>query len=142
MERELGFYAPPNTPMTGFWETGHLVFNFTSNNNVFGFWCSPLTSVMANRLYRVRFFISTNIPDPAKFPILRMRTNSADGSFAAYTSITSSNQGELSPTPSLNKSYDLFFVPSSTAVLNGMYFTVDIINIDPNDISAGKVHSI
>jgi len=138
-QENWGFFTPTGS-VEGYWEPGHLCFDLKGNQNVFGFWASPSTTVIFGRLYRARYIISTDIQNSVKFPIIRLRCNSADGTFSAFSSITSLESGALSPTPGSPQNYDLYFSPSTTAHLYGMIFSVDVINIDPNDANSGKIN--
>lgn len=133
------FYSP-NSLIQGGWEPGHLFFNIKGNTDAFGFWGSPVTTLDNTKLYRARYIISTDIADRSKFPVIRLRCNSADFTYATYTAITSIGIGELSPQQNIMTPYDMYFVPPFTAAKYGAIFSMDLLNIDPNDASSGKIN--
>ncbi len=133
------YYNPTSQLQCG-WETGRLYFNIKGNSNAFAFWCSPVTTLYDSRLYRARYIISTDIQDKSKFPVLRFRCNSADGSFSSFNSITSVGSGELSPNQNIMTNFDQYFVPGKTTSVYGAVFCVDLLNIDVNDSASGRIN--
>jgi hypothetical protein len=114
----------------------------TSNTNNFGFWYSPEeVGLVANELYRFRFWLSTDIVPQANVPVVRMRALVEGNGEVQALQVTSSGAGDASPTPSL-KSYDVYFYPQQAlAALPNMDFSLafDILGFDPGDSASGRV---
>jgi hypothetical protein len=114
----------------------------TSNTNNFGYWYSPeAIPLVADYLYRCRFWVSTDIVPQANVPVVRMRALVEGGGQAQALQVTSAGAGDASPTPAGTR-YDLYLYPQQA--LTGLpdmdlSLAIDILGFDPGDSSSGRV---
>jgi hypothetical protein len=114
----------------------------TSNTDNFGFWFSPEDiGLVADRLYRFRFWVSTDITPQANVPVIRMRALVEGNGQVQALQITSAGSGDASPTPSWTM-YDVYMYPQqalTTLADMDMSLAIDILGFDPTDAASGTI---
>ena len=109
------------------------------STNTFGYWESPPQPVSAQKIYRVRFYISTDVGEPSKVPMLRIRVNALINQASHQVSVDSSGEGESSPVPNEWTPYDIYYRPQESAEAQGVYLAFDLINLNPDDQETGAL---
>lgn len=119
-----------------------------NNTNTFGFWSSPTEEVKveADKLYHVRFIVSSDAVAKQWAPGLRLRVHSEDFQAGFIKLISSVNGAEMSPSPE-GHAYHLYFYPPQSLVgtdADGIILAFDIMNFDPTDAPTGALmlHSV
>ncbi|MCX7767167.1 MAG: hypothetical protein N2246_10730, partial [Candidatus Sumerlaeia bacterium] len=135
--------VPPfNYPSAGYF-MGHLVLQAYDNTNTFGFWTSPTDEIhlLADKLYRARFFVKTNVTNQMQVPGMRLRVNTQQFWASFEKIIESRGDGAMSPNTT-GRIYDLYFYPPQEAVgstTDGLIFSFDLMNFDPEDSIEGNL---
>lgn len=135
-----GFFSVPaafSEPTTGNSGNGSLQLQ-AIDHNTFGGWQSPSITLESNTAYRARFRASSDITDAAQVPGFRMRLNTNDFQMSTLYTVTSTGQGEASPTTT-PKDYYVYFAPHASALAAGMIAAIDIMDFDPGDSSTGTI---
>ncbi|OQB21492.1 MAG: hypothetical protein BWY12_01531 [candidate division BRC1 bacterium ADurb.Bin183] len=99
----------------------------------YGWWESPIEPMASERLYRARFFASTDVADRSKVPLLRIRVNSIVNQTHYELSIDSNLNGDSSPIPNNWTVYEIYFVMPPSAVPDGVRYAFDLINFSSTD---------
>ena len=128
------------------WIPGALGITVTDNTQNYGYWESPEDGIPLETgyIYRARFQLSTNIPDPARVPLIRLRTLSSNAQVADVLEISSREDGLCSPGP-VPAPCDLMFTPPLMQSSGGMdaapiRLSFDLANFDTADSSTGTVY--
>ena len=104
----------------------------------FGGWQSPTITVENNTAYRAKFQVSSDLANSAQVPGIRLRLTTNNLQMSAMLAVTSTGQGEASPTTS-PKDYWVYFAPPASAVAQGMVAVFEILNFDPADSATGTI---
>jgi len=105
----------------------------------YGFWESPPQDVTAGNLYRIRFYVSTDVASRSEVPMIRLRVNSVINQSATMVLIDSSLEGDSSPVPSEWTPYDVYFVPPPSVEADGVLLAFDLVNFNPKDAEDGAI---
>jgi hypothetical protein len=113
------------------------------NTNTFGFWSGPPDEVQieADKLYRVRFSVSSDVTERELVPGLRLRVHSEDFQAGIVKVINSVMGAEMSPSPE-GHAYHLYFYPPQSLVgtdADSLILAFDILNFDPTDAATGAL---
>lgn len=108
------------------------------DHSTFGGWQSPTIALESNTAYRARFRVSSDLTDPALVPGFRMRLNTNNLEMSTVLTVSSTGQGEASPTTT-PKDYWVYFAPPASAIAEGMVAAIDILNFDPADSATGTI---
>lgn len=103
------------------------------SSNTYSYWESPPQPVTSGILYRVRFYISTDVANRNTVPMARLRENSIINQSSDMMLIDSSGNGDSSPIPGEWTPYDLYFICPPSVEANGVYFAFDLVNFNKND---------
>ncbi len=104
----------------------------------FGGWQSPTIALESSMAYRARFRVSSDLANPAQVPDIRLRLTTNNLQMHAMLVVTSTGQGEASPTTT-PKDYWVYFVPPASAVAQGMVAAFEILNFDPANSATGTI---
>jgi hypothetical protein len=120
----------------GFFESaGAIGFSANGSNNCFGSWESPNHAFSAGQKYRARVRVWTSQPDQSMVPTIRFRIADKQSQNIYSLMINSLGAGDNSPTVS-GRIYELLYQPPATALYEGYFFSIELINIgdadDPN----------
>lgn len=118
----------------------HYLILRSAGSNTFGYWESPPQPVDSDALYRVRFFVSTDVSLRSKVPMLRLRVNSVINQSSQLVWVDSSTNGDSSPIPNQWSCYELYYIPSAPVEANGVLIAFDLANFNPNDSSTGALY--
>jgi len=122
--------------------TGDTILNITAtdNTNNFGYWDSGFGDILiaANRFYKVRFTVSTDVTDSSKVPMLRLRFNTEGFQQITGLRVNSVNGGEISPTPT-GEVYDVFVLPPAGSSGGSASLSFDLGNFDLTDDPNGTL---
>ena len=99
----------------------------------FGYWESPTQPVKSNKLYRARFFVSTDVTNRSKVPMLRLRINSIVNHTHYDLVVDSNGNGDSSPISSGLSMYELYYNPPPSVEANGVWVAFDLVNLNQND---------
>ncbi len=121
-------FSAPNTTNSG---NGSLRL-LAPDDFTFGGWQSPTIALESNMAYRARFQVSSDLTDPALVSSFRMRLNTNNLEMSAMLTVTSTGQGEASPTTT-PKDYWVYFAPPASALAEGMVAAIDILDFDSAD---------
>lgn len=99
----------------------------------YGWWESPIEPMTSGKLYRARFYASTDVADRSKVPMLRIRVNSIVNQTHYDLSIDSNTNGDSSPIPNNWTVYEIYFVMPPSAVPDGVRYAFDLINFSSSD---------
>ena len=134
-----GFFSVPGSG----WANGSL--RLTSvDANTFGFWASPSEiQILADKLYFVRYKVSTDESDPARVPQIRPRYNAQSEQKAAYLVVPTA-YGQASAAPTVDgRNYYLFFKPPESSIgkagMDKLYLSFDLTNFDVSDNPTASV---
>jgi hypothetical protein len=125
------FYKPPQYIHAG----GTLELHATTSTNTFGFWGNDPQDITieADRLYRGRFEVRTDVADRARVPEMRLRFNTGNLQASHTLGILSAGDGANSP-GTTNRTYgQLYFLPPANCVGEGLLVSFDIRNLSPDD---------
>lgn len=111
---------------------GAIGFSANGSANCFGSWESPYHTFSAGQKYRARIRVWTSQPDQSKVPTFRIRIVDKQSQNIYSLMINSLGAGENSPTVS-GKIYELIFQPPATALNEGYFFSIELINIGDSD---------
>jgi hypothetical protein len=130
-------------PVSG-WAGSSLILMSMTNTNCFGFWGSPFTKVniAANRLYRGRFEIRTDVASRTDVPEIRVRLMTENGQAVGVVDIRSVGDASAAPHGYDNTPYYVYFYPPQNAVgtdRDGMAAAIDLLNFDPTDDALGML---
>jgi|GEM_PF-624012 len=121
------FDAP--TPITG---ASYLGLRSVSANT-FGYWESPPQPVKSGKLYRARFFVSTDVTSRSKVPMLRLRVNSIINQTHYDLVVDSNGNGDSSPINTGWSVYELYYNPPPSVEADGVWVAFDLVNLNQND---------
>ena len=134
-----GFFSVPGSG----WANGSL--RLTSvDANTFGFWASPSEiQILADKLYFVRYKVSTDESDLASVPQTRLRYNAQSEQKAAYLVVPTA-YGQASAAPTVDgRNYYLFFKPPESSIgkagMDKLYLSFDLTNFDVSDNPTASV---
>jgi subtilisin family serine protease len=141
-----GSAAPLLTAPTFSIEPGRLVITSVNNTNTYGFWQSPIvaflpsgsTMLMPDRLYHARVRISSDA-GVTDFPTFRIRIGAVNNASIAALTFNSSAGNDVAP-PASGKDYDIYFIPPISAIPDGIYIALDMLNFDPSDRSDASLY--
>jgi parallel beta helix pectate lyase-like protein len=126
-------------------ENGKLVITSAYNINTFGCWQSPIDGIGLEQgyLYRATYSISTNLTDPARCPLIRLRASSLNNQISNIQDISSRGGGLYSPAQE-NRAYSLYFSPAliSPAKISApedIILFFDLVNMDVSDDPFAKI---
>lgn len=133
------YFSAPRSSHTN----GALQITATSNTDNFGYWFIPTTGfpIEANKLYRGRFKVSSNLTDLAKVPTIRLRLSTINFQATRALEIVSSGDGAHSP-GRVAKTYDMYFYPPQHLVgtPNGSLLAAfDLMNFISDDSPSATV---
>jgi hypothetical protein len=136
-----------STPRSGR-SNGALQITATNNKDNFGYWFVLANDIHieANKLYRGRFTVSTNITDKSKVPTVRCRLSSSNFQATRALEIMSGTDGANSPGQNAT-TYDVYFLPPQHLVGtpdDGLIIAFDMMNFTPQDSPSATVslHSV
>ena len=114
-----------------------------NSSNTYGFWYKEgaIEYAAPNTLYRARFGIRSDQPDPARAPTFRIRHNSSNFMQGDALTINSNDAGESSCGAAF-KDYDLYFQPQGDALAPGVNgaLSFDVMNVaNPTDAESAKL---
>ena len=126
-----GYFSSPRSAH----RDGALQITATSNYDNFGFWASPTTDlhIEANKLYRGRFTVSSNLTDLTKVPTIRFRLSASNSQATRALEIISGTDGANSPGQDAT-TYDVYFFPPQHLVgtpNDGLIAAFDLLNFTP-----------
>jgi hypothetical protein len=113
----------------------------TTNANTFGYWHSNAVDIVveANRLYRGRFEVRTDVTERRRVPGMRLRFNTANLQASRTLGVESIGEGASSP-GTMNTTYDnLYFLPPANCVGEGLIVSFDMLNFSPDDAADGSL---
>jgi hypothetical protein len=114
----------------------------SNNTSNFGFWYSPESiDVMPDKLYRVSFFLTTDITNQAQVPGIRLRIMPTSFPEVISLNISSGGNGESSPTSDLTR-HDVFYYPNQDVAADPateLSLAMDMLNFDPGDATSGRI---
>jgi len=134
------FFSVPvafSEPTTGNSGSGSLQLQAV-DYQTFGAWQSPTITVENNTAYRAKFRVSSDLANPAQVPDIRLRLTTNNLQMSAMLVVTSTGQGEASPTTT-PKDYWVYFAPPASAVAQGMIAAFEILNFDPANSATGTI---
>ncbi len=134
------FFSAPvaySEPTTGSSGSGSLQLQAV-DFQTFGGWQSPSIALESSMAYRARFRVSSDLANPAQVPDIRSRLTTNNLQMHAMLVVTSTGQGEASPTTT-PKDYWVYFAPPASAVAQGMIAAFEILNFDPANSSMGTI---
>jgi len=134
-----GYFSAPSSAH----RDGALQITATSNYDNFGFWASPTTDlhIEANKLYRGRFTVSSNLTDLSKAPTVRFRLTTSNSQATRALEIISGTDGANSPGQEAT-TYDVYFFPPQHLVgtpNDRLVVGFDLMNFTPQDSSSATV---
>jgi hypothetical protein len=112
-----------------------------NNTNTFGYWQNGPAdvTVVANKLYRGKFEVRTDVTDKSRVPQMRLRFNMANLQASRTLGIESVGDGANSP-GTTNTTYDnLYFLPPANCVGEGVIVSFDMLNFSPDDAPTGSL---
>lgn len=109
------------------------------SDKTFSYWESPPQSVTPGLLYRVRFYISTDVATRSTVPMARLRENSLINQSSDMVIVDSSGNGDSSPIPGEWTPYDLYFISPPSVEANGVFLAFDLVNFNKNDKADGAL---
>lgn len=122
--------------------TGEPILNITAtdNTNNFGYWDSGFDEIVisADRFYKARFTVSSDVPESSMVPVLRLRVNTEDLQQITLLRVNSVDGGVISPTPD-GVVYDVFVLPPAGSVGASASLSFDLGNFDPSDDPNGTL---
>ena len=80
-----------------------------------------------------------DLATPAQVPGIRLRMTTNNLQMSAMLMVTSTGQGEASPTTT-PKDYWVYFAPPASAVAQGMIAACEILNFDPADSATATIN--
>jgi hypothetical protein len=112
-----------------------------TNTNAFGYWANNPADIVieADRLYRGRFEVRTDLTNPALVPEMRLRFNAGNLQASHTLGITRAGYGANSP-GTTNSTYDTFyFLPPASCIGQGLIVSFDILNFNPDDTTTATL---
>ncbi|MBN1900974.1 hypothetical protein JW926_06565 [Candidatus Sumerlaeota bacterium] len=113
-------------------------FSASGSDNCFGSWESPCHAFTAGQKYRARFRVWTSQPTPSLVPAFRIRIADKQSQSIFSLMINSLGEGENSPTVS-GKIYEVLYQPPATALSEGYFISVELINIGSSDDANAQI---
>jgi hypothetical protein len=127
--------APPFTEPQMRWNARRGSLEVTpTDHNSFGFWNRRLpVDAQGGALYRGRFLVSSESPDPQRVPVIRPRLNLSSFQLGATTWITSTTPHADAPTQT-PRVYDVYLhVPADPQPGEGLRAAFDVLNFQEDD---------
>lgn len=124
--------------------SGSLSLRSASATNCFGYWHSePNLTIPTNSLLRVGFTVATDVADPAKVPLYRLRLNSNDAQLALLHIMQRNGTGPQTPTPAGTPAEWFVAPPVPTAGLQTATpryeLGFDLLSFDPRMAADGQL---
>ena len=111
-----------------------------AGSNTFGYLESEAQAVTSGRLYRARFFVTTDTYPRSVVPMLRIRANSVINQAGFGVVVDSNGNGDSSPVPNKWTAYDIYFAPPPSVETDGVFLSFDLVNLNPNDNGNGALY--
>jgi hypothetical protein len=114
---------------------GALELRTRTNTNTFGYWGNDPgdITIEADRLYRGKFEVRTDVTNRATVPEMRLRFNVGNLQASHTLGISSAGDGANSP-GTTNTTYNrLYFLPPENCVGESLLVSFDILNFNPAD---------
>jgi len=130
-----GYFDPPTI------EKGPSFIGLRSTGtNTYGFWESPIQTVKSGKLYRARFYVSTDVAKRKDVPMIRLRINSYINQAGYGVIVDSSQDGDSSPIQNEWTMYEIYYNPPKSLEANGVNLDFDLVNLSTSDKSDGAVY--
>jgi hypothetical protein len=96
------------------------------------------TIVLPAKLYHARVCISTDA-GVTDFPTFRIRLGSNNNASIAALTFNSTPGNDVAPDAD-GRDYDLYFPTPDSAISDGIYISVDMLNFDPSDKADATIY--